>query len=177
MKKIIASLSLVGLLTGAGNAMATPVILDVAGAPFSMVTVTENNDLFSFSSTLTAKLSTGLDNYNFTPGDNQSQKIDFFTLTAAGFGIDTYSIMATLAFDSPLISGTGISGTGSGGGLFGTFFGKISGGIRNWDTQPTDITNNGGDIFPIPEPTTMLLMGTGLAGIFGFSRGRIPRTV
>jgi len=123
MKKIIASLLYVGLLSCAGTALATPVSFNVAGAPSSMVTAAENNGFFSFSSTLTAALYDGLDAYKFSLDDNQSKEINFFTLTAAGFGIDTYSIMATLAFDSPLISGTG-----SGSGLFGTFFGKISGG-------------------------------------------------
>ncbi|MBU4263511.1 MAG: PEP-CTERM sorting domain-containing protein [Proteobacteria bacterium] len=199
MKKIITSLFFVGAMTFTGNAQATPVSLDVAGGPSSMVAVTENNNLFSFTTTLTADLYTGLDAYNFTLRDNQSKEINFFTLTAAGFGIDTYTIMATLAFDSPQISG-------SGGGIFGTFLGKISGGILNWDTQPADITlndgnvisilfenglsigcgdtamvhatitNNGGDIFPVPEPATMLLMGTGLAGIFGIARGKIIRS-
>ncbi|TFG36887.1 MAG: hypothetical protein E4H46_02840 [Desulfobacterales bacterium] len=107
MKKIISILSFVGLLTCTGSALATRFFFDVAGAPSSMVSVTENNGFLSFSSTLTANLYTGLDAYNFTLGDNQSQEIIFFTLTAGGFGIDTYTIMATLAFDSPAISGTG----------------------------------------------------------------------
>ena len=50
---------------------------DVADAPSSMVTVTENNGFLSFSSTLTANLYTGLNVYNFTLGDNQSQEINF----------------------------------------------------------------------------------------------------
>lgn len=201
MKKIITSLFFIAIMACTGNAEATPIFLDVAGSPLSSVSASQNNILpFSYA-TLTADIYTGLDAYNFILSDNESKEINFFTLTVGGFGIDTYSITATLAFDSPQISGTG-----SGGGFFGTFLGTFSGGILNWETQPTDITladgsvisilfenglaigcgntamvhatitnNGGGFFFPVPEPATMLLMGSGMAGIFGLARGKKRR--
>jgi hypothetical protein len=143
MKKLALVAFGLALVVGmTGVACATPVDFDLAGSSGgSSVTVNENVWLAK----LDAKLVTGLDCQKFTLTDGQMKEVDFFTFTASGLGAGIYSIAATLAFDSP-----DIAANGTGGGFFGTVFGKISGGILLWDqTTMPDLFSIAGNLISI----------------------------
>lgn len=110
----------------------------MAGAPESAVTATDLNThpwggTWLTCADLTATLAGTLDGLAFTVDEGETKEIEFFTLTANdGFSLfESYEISATLAFASPDID----SSSGTGGGTFSTFFGKISGGTLYWDDQ------------------------------------------
>jgi hypothetical protein len=198
MKKFTMSCCLVLVFGLTALAGATPITFDLAGSNGgSLVSIQES----VAGADLTANLADNLNSQIFTLSDGQTQTVDFFMLTASGLGYGNYSISATLGFDMP--AGIGSAGSGSGCfftfyGLFsgGTlnwnpntlpdyftladgnrfkvdFEDGVTCGIGNSTMVHAYITNLGGGSAPVPEPATLLLLGSGLIGLFSFGRRRM----
>lgn len=138
VKAIARLLLLLGFTLGVAiDVWATPVTFtpDLSG---SSVTVTDTACWANIKGNLV------LDGSTFTLADGNTQTLDFFTLTASGFGLGTYNVVAKLAFLTP-----SITGSGNGSGIFGTIFGLISGGTLSWDPKSLP------DYFTLPDGNTI----------------------
>ena len=181
-----------------GSAGAIPINFDVAGGPDSSVTL--SNVSATRWTSISADLVDTLDAEIFSLSDGESRTFDFFEVEISGLGKGSADVSATLAFDLP--AGEEVIGTGSGG--WGTALGIISGGYLIWEDMPQTLMLSDGDYFdvdfeniiegglgnstiisatvtahagaaPVPEPSTMLLMGTGLLGLLAFGRKRLNK--
>jgi len=147
-KKLLTGLTtLLFLISMVGMSEATHVDFNVAGEDGGSSVLLRNStttDWCGFTTDLSASLVDGLDSTAFTLADDESLTFDFFTLTASGLGFGTADISATLAFDVP----DSLFASADGGVKWGTFFGKISGGILTWDdtTLPDIVTLADGNV-------------------------------
>ncbi len=191
-KRALSFCSFVFALMMAGVAGATPVYFDLAGSSGgSSVSISE----IGLGANLTASLANSLNSQIFTLNDGQTRAVDFFTLTTSGLGGGIYTIAATMAFDQPNNVNAVASGYGYGVfcTFLGVISGEtltwdpnslpdvftVAGNTISVDFEDVStliignttmvhayITNEGGGTAaPVPEPSTMLLLGAGLIGV------------
>lgn len=142
MKKVFIFLLCIGMLIGAGNALATPVVFDVddkdqSGNYESFVTLSDIQTGFwgfGTNTAISASLA-DLDSIdNFTLGDFESTTFDFFTFSVTGSGIGSFSLNSNLHFEAPNIDATG-AGNGGWGTINLGFLGTLSGGLFSWQNS------------------------------------------
>ncbi|WP_027715158.1 PEP-CTERM sorting domain-containing protein [Desulfuromonas sp. TF] len=172
---------------------------DLAGSAVTLSGTTSSGWPGTATLTATLSPSLASESFTLAEGESYSFDFFEFNLDLDGFvlaGGGDFTVEATLGFITPDDADT----TGNGNGLWGTVLGVISGGYLTWTDIPrtftlldgneltidfesgvdifcgtnttiqATVTNNGGAPAPVPEPSTMILLGAGLIGLGAYRK-------
>jgi hypothetical protein len=166
---LFAAVFLCGLCNSA-NALPIHFKLDAGSSSVSAKTISAMG-----TAELDAQLVSGLGgsfSLSEAPSDS-STSFNFAKYTVSGDGIGLAKVKATVAFKSPIISGSGISGSGGGGisgkgkgfGIYGgSAAGEFSGGSIVWTRQPKPINLGNGRNGNPPDVISILFNDIAFGG-------------
>jgi hypothetical protein len=184
MKKTLSAACCAAVISCAGSLLAAPIHVDNNTSTTSIPSIIAN----SGATAIAAGLAEDLKNVQFSLHKSEAHSlIDFLPLETRGTGRGAFNNEVTMALSSLTDPGTttdhGVRSTVS----FREFI--VATGDLNWASKTFGLTSfnndstddspsraNSAGSAPIPEPTVLLMFGTGLIGLAGFARWKTARS-